>query len=235
MCAHCQSDRAAHRLLLTVQVEPTAVLADEAGTLVQHTDGTGARHVGGAELDHAARVVRRASDDVHDLQAPPSRVAVQIDGNRTRRAVPGREQPFDVRCPERLEPRPHESLGGRRPFSFVHPDILTRARLCRGPNEPRSDRCPSRPSARMPSHSPRPSSPSSMRPSARETSYAAPRGGAQRTIECVIRGLPKPRKKMPGWVWNLALTFRCNVDQAMASVPVRLSLTKKIAPPPSLA
>ena len=52
-----------------------------------------------------------------------------------------------------------------------------------------------------------------------------------------IVGLRAPRKKIPGRpaVWKRSLRLRSSVLCLIAIVPVRSSLTKKIAPPPSLA
>jgi hypothetical protein len=60
---------------------------------------------------------------------------------------------------------------------------------------------------------------------------------AHRKTESVIVGLRAPRKKMPGRpaVWKRSLGLRSRVLSLIAIVPVRSSLTKKIAPPPSLA
>ena len=40
---------------------------------------------------------------------------------------------------------------------------------------------------------------------------------------------------MPGKFWNLSLRLCSSVESSMVIVPVRSLLTKKIAPPPSLA
>ena len=109
---------------LAVDVEPPAVLADEARAFVQDADVTRPGHVGRAELDDAGRVAGRAVDDVEDLQAAPPRVVGEVEALRPRRAVPRGEQPVGVAVAERLEPRPHQRLGRRRPLPFVHPDSV---------------------------------------------------------------------------------------------------------------
>jgi hypothetical protein len=56
-------------------------------------------------------------------------------------------------------------------------------------------------------------------------------------VDATILGLPELLKKMPGYglVQNPALGLAMSDDRVMARVPVLLSLTKKIAPPPSRA
>src|SRR2546430_15638256 len=65
---------------------------------------------------------------------------------------------------------------------------------------------------------------------------ACPRA-AQLIVELITIGLPLPRKKMPGKpaVWKPAFGLRCSLEFLIVSVPVLSLLTKKIAPPPSLA
>jgi hypothetical protein len=107
-----------------VEVVPTTVLSDKARPLVEHANVAGSCHVGSTEFDNAGQVVRRAVDDVHNLQPPPPRVAPEIDHDWSRRRVPGGEQPLDIRFAKRLEPRPHQRLGRQRPCSIDHPDIV---------------------------------------------------------------------------------------------------------------
>src|SRR5664279_1575984 len=58
-------------LRLGFEVVPAATLANEARPLVKHANFARSCHIGGTELDNARQVVRRAADDVQDLQAAP--------------------------------------------------------------------------------------------------------------------------------------------------------------------
>src|SRR5690606_6533504 len=72
-----------------------------------------------AELDDALVVIRSAGNRVHDLQAPPHHIRIQIEGRRASGRMPRSQQIVLPPQRERREPRPHERFGGRRRLTAV--------------------------------------------------------------------------------------------------------------------
>src|SRR5699024_1064505 len=75
--------------------------------------------VGGTEFYDSGLVARSPVQGVHDLQTAPPGVSREVELLRTRRGVPGTQQPVDVPTAESLEAGAHQLLSGGRFTIYV--------------------------------------------------------------------------------------------------------------------